>query len=314
MAQDYTPVQQDILLGFEDFMNAVSDQEFDQVLDNTYPGIFTVAPREFMLEAMEQTFSDTTLSIRISDNNIARISDILSLENGQYALIDYSFKMTMQFLDEETKKMDKDDEFHPVKITYDILQTQYDPEMVSLNMEELLIELQTENRAYAIKETDFESWTYLEDKPEMAGIMRQLLPEAMLDHFKPVAEACQSCDDLEAAMVDPTQVKELSINGGMSGTILEEFPMEILQMENLEILYLSDHNMESIPPELTQLTQLKELSFAGNQLKNLPKGVFELPNLQELILFDNPLTPSTLKQLTKAKKAYPNLMILYDEE
>ncbi|MEM6722405.1 MAG: leucine-rich repeat domain-containing protein [Bacteroidota bacterium] len=313
VAQDYNPEQQAILSGFENFMQAVSDQQFDQVLDRTYPGIFDVAPREFMLEAMEQTFADTTLSIRISDNNIQGISEILSLDKGDYALINYSFKMTMQFLDAETKSLDKADEYHPVRITYDILRTQYDPEGVSLNMDELMIELETINRAYAIKETDFDNWTYLEDKPEMAGVMNQLLPEAMLDHFKAEAKACQSCDDLETALVDPKQVKELSINGSMTGKPFESFPEAILEMENLEILYLSDHEMTTIPAELTQLTNLRELSFAGNQLKDLPEGLFKLPKLEELILFDNPLSEATVKQLQEAKKTHPELLILFDD-
>ncbi|KAL8188951.1 hypothetical protein R6Q57_029471 [Mikania cordata] len=70
------------------------------------------------------------------------------------------------------------------------------------------------------------------------------------------------------------------------------FPKEILNLQNLQILYLTNCSIEgTIPEAIGNLHSLQRLELSGNYLVGeIPKGITKLVNLQELELYDNRLT------------------------
>ena len=124
---------------------------------------------------------------------------------------------------------------------------------------------------------------------------------------------CTECTSFKEALKKPESVKSLIINGGISGEPLDSIPSSIGKLANLEILYLTDHNIKTIAPEIANLKKLKELSFGGNKLTEVPDFVFELKGLKELILFTNSFSESYKKTLQdKAKQNLPNTVLLID--
>jgi internalin A len=65
---------------------------------------------------------------------------------------------------------------------------------------------------------------------------------------------------------------------------LTEFPGEILSLENLTELDLSNHALAAIPEDIKRLQRLKKLSLAGNRMVALPKSFAEMPVLIDLDL------------------------------
>lgn len=121
---------------------------------------------------------------------------------------------------------------------------------------------------------------------------------------------CTECKTLAEALKQPKNVKTVSHNGSI-GTKLNSLPSTIGELENVEILYLSDHDIKTIPKEIGNLKKLKELSFAGCKLQKLPEEIFTLTNLKELILMDNLFTEAYKKEI-KARflKLMPKTAVL----
>ncbi|MDF5738993.1 COR domain-containing protein, partial [Nostoc sp. S13] len=81
---------------------------------------------------------------------------------------------------------------------------------------------------------------------------------------------------------------------------LSSLPAEIVQLTNLQSLYLSNNQLSSLPAEIVQLTNLQTLNLSNNQLSSLPAEIVQLTNLQSLYLSNNQLSslPAEIVQLT----------------
>ncbi len=75
----------------------------------------------------------------------------------------------------------------------------------------------------------------------------------------------------------------------LRGQKLTTFPQEILQLKNLNELWLSKNQIKEIPEEIGQLTQLQTLDLSNNQIHTLPESLKKLIYLKKLNLTKNPL-------------------------
>ncbi len=80
-------------------------------------------------------------------------------------------------------------------------------------------------------------------------------------------------------------------------------PIELTQLNNLQILYLSNNKITQIPTELGKLNNLIILVLRGMKITQIPTELGELSNLQKLYLNDNELVqiPTELGQLNNLK-------------
>ena len=84
---------------------------------------------------------------------------------------------------------------------------------------------------------------------------------------------------------------------------LTEIPEEIGNLTKLQTLNLSNNNLTEIPKEIGNLTKLKDFDLINNKLIEIPKEIGNLTNLEKLFLYGNNLTeiPKELGNLTKLK-------------
>lgn len=82
---------------------------------------------------------------------------------------------------------------------------------------------------------------------------------------------------------------------------LNTIPMEVYQMEELEILDLSGNFIKEISPDIKKLKKLKQLNLSSNNLRKFPNEILELSNLEQLILSHNEIRkiPPTISKLSK---------------
>ena len=87
---------------------------------------------------------------------------------------------------------------------------------------------------------------------------------------------------LQEAMKQPDSVRTLILKKQH----IKEFPVEILQMKNIERLDLSRNSIKEIPSLIKELKNLHYVNFAQNYLTSLPEEMADLP-VDTLILWDN---------------------------
>lgn len=85
---------------------------------------------------------------------------------------------------------------------------------------------------------------------------------------------------------------------------LEEIPVAIGCLQNLQILNLCNNRLTSLPIELGLLKKLNTLQLGLNQLRSLPSTIDELTELRNIGLSDNRFTsvPKCLSRLSKLEK------------
>ncbi|MFT3933197.1 MAG: hypothetical protein QM726_06250 [Chitinophagaceae bacterium] len=92
------------------FIEANGAMNLEKVLDYTYPKLFTIAPREQMVEMMKQSFNNEQMSIRLDSLKTDSIYPVFSMQEGSYAKIRYSMKMIMQLKNTDADQKKKDAE------------------------------------------------------------------------------------------------------------------------------------------------------------------------------------------------------------
>lgn len=105
---------------------------------------------------------------------------------------------------------------------------------------------------------------------------------------------------LEEALKEPLSVKKLQLKKQK----LKEFPTEILQLENLEYLDLSNNKISEIPKGIGSLKHLRTLKLHKNAFLTFPEVLTNLDSLENLDLSRNPIdeVPEPISNLQNLKE------------
>lgn len=91
--------QQDprLLERLDSMLKVTESWNLEKILDYTYPKLFTVAPREQMLEAMQNSFESEEFTITPDSVRVHTIFPVFTTKDGQYAKIKHTMLMRMKF-------------------------------------------------------------------------------------------------------------------------------------------------------------------------------------------------------------------------
>ncbi len=111
----------------------------------------------------------------------------------------------------------------------------------------------------------------------------------------------QEYTDLDAAIEDKDRVVKLSLRKKK----LKSFPMEILEMKNLQFLDISKNSIKELPDSIIKLTKLQFFICSKTGLERVPTNFGELSNLKHLDLSQNEIAilPYSIGGLTKLEYA-----------
>lgn len=87
---------------------------------------------------------------------------------------------------------------------------------------------------------------------------------------------------------------------------VSELPSELGQLHNLTSLILVDANLDELPPAIGELENLQSLNVRGNQLSDLPEAITQLVHLRHIDLSRNNFTtvPPELYDLPALETVY----------
>jgi hypothetical protein len=78
------------------FVQATQAMDFNKILDYTYPKLFTIVPRDQMLDALEKSLHNEQINIRFDSVKIDSLYPVFSMEGASYAKISSTMKMIMK--------------------------------------------------------------------------------------------------------------------------------------------------------------------------------------------------------------------------
>ena len=111
----------------------------------------------------------------------------------------------------------------------------------------------------------------------------------------------QQLTNLPPTVLELTNLEELYLDSNQ----LAELPAEIAQLVNLRVLSLTDNRLRALPPTFAELKNLEWLYLAKNQLSRVPSEITQLPHLKVISLNNNPI-----QALPEAITNLPHLKVL----
>jgi len=178
-AQD---VSKAISEGFIAQATALKDKDFAKSMEYTADELFTIAPKEQMLEFMKTSFSNPQMEIIMTVPEILSIGDPQKVEEKYFAIIESSSFQKLKFFDATGIAEAKDS---PVvtqnKAGFENL---FGAENVNYNEETGYFEIKVIQKSVAISKDGKAGWKYLAVDKSLYPILGQLLPQTIIDQVK----------------------------------------------------------------------------------------------------------------------------------
>jgi hypothetical protein len=166
---------------FDDYFQTVEQRDNAKTLNYIYPELFYHFPKERMLEAMDKMKADKTTAVTMDDLSVASISETLEIDGVKYAVIKYSFRMTMIIMKvDENSNNDREEDLNSTDFTYEMLKEKYGEKNVNYDREHNTLDVNVTNEMYAINAPAYKEWKFLEKKESMKPMLEKLLPKKVL--------------------------------------------------------------------------------------------------------------------------------------
>lgn len=154
-----------------EYMKLNEALNLDKLMDYIYPQVFTIAPRESLLEAMKNAFQSEEMEISIENMKAEKIHSSFEMEGGDYAKIIYSMDMTM-------KGKNGEESWNEAMISN--MEQAYGKENVSLDEASGALRIHQQAEMVAIKDKHSPEWTFVSLKKD-DPIVQKLFSKELLD-------------------------------------------------------------------------------------------------------------------------------------
>jgi len=162
-----------------EFMQVNEKLELNKVLDYTYAKLFTIVPREQMLEALQTAFENDEMSIKLDSLRIDSTYPVFKLEKGSYAKVVYSFNMYMLFKDAEGDSLSAEEKKEKNDFMVSAMAGQYGEDNVSIDAITGFLKIQITSPMVAVKDQYAKQWCFVNMK-EKDPLMDRLFNKEVL--------------------------------------------------------------------------------------------------------------------------------------
>jgi len=173
-AQDY---KKEIEKEFIEYLNFISTKQFEKSMEYLPADLFKIVPKEQMVELMERTFNDSSITFEFINPKVGDIKDAKKIEAKFYSFLSYSNQMNIKI----NKSSQETEEEQEVKMS--IMKASFEKSFgaknVSYNVLTGFFEIQVDKKGYAISENGQTDWKFLVVEKEQKPILEKLLPKEL---------------------------------------------------------------------------------------------------------------------------------------
>ncbi|HNI45603.1 MAG TPA: hypothetical protein PK230_12955 [Chitinophagales bacterium] len=151
------------------YESCILQKKFLESCEYIYPRTFETITKEEFAFAMEQTFNDTTVQVRIDSIFVQKYGQNFSYQGGNYTPIKYSTMLRMSFKEQTDSDL--------MKITLSVFKTKYGDKNVRYDPITHAFFITTSETMLAIKDQYSPNWTFLRTASKKA---HELLPKKVV--------------------------------------------------------------------------------------------------------------------------------------
>lgn len=151
---------------FKYYNELLRNKEFSKSMDYLNTAIYKVAPKEDLLQMIEQTFNNPDVDIKLSEPTVKNVGDTKVINNITYSVFEYTGDMSMRFKAEEMKN-------DTTGATKSLLATQFGEQNVTYDRASGFYNIKVVKKVVANSD-DLKKWTFLvieESQKEMLGTL-----------------------------------------------------------------------------------------------------------------------------------------------
>jgi len=172
--------QQDISLvnRVNEMLRLTRLKDLEKVMDYTYPKLFTIAPRETLIEVMKNTYETDEYIIELDSVNVVTIFPIFKINDTSYAKVKHTMLMKMKYKEpyDTTDKESKEFMVSLMQQKFGEGNVRFDPIANSLNI--LMVP-----DMVAIK-TKSSNWTFANLDEDNPAVLNMLFSKQVLNKLK----------------------------------------------------------------------------------------------------------------------------------
>lgn len=135
------------------------------------------------------------------------------------------------------------------------------------------------NTGYKTLDYSFSDTTPSDEYPFITPMVEQLITHLYGIFAEEQPSIIFECPNLKSLHVDVDEF------------VFRDFPSKILDLIQLEHLYLKYYEVANIPSQITKLVNLKSFSLKASHLFQIPESIKELPALENVTIFTNKTRP-----------------------
>jgi hypothetical protein len=160
------------------YLRLTRESKFNELMDYTHPKIFTIMPREQLVEIMEKSFDNDQMTIGIDSIGTTTISPDFVLKTARYKKIGYWMVISVVFKDTTVTS----DESFVARATSSF-EKGFPGAKVYFNPNTKHFEIRATSLMIAIKDSPAKPWYFLGYQRDEA-LLNKLYPKEVIAHFK----------------------------------------------------------------------------------------------------------------------------------
>lgn len=159
------------------YLEHTRNQDINALLNDLYPGVFTILPRDQMEAYFRQFFLDDEIRFRFESMDIRSIKPVFTHAGRSFSRVEYHLVMTMQYL------ADKKDE-SVLKMLEENMSAEYGSDNVIMDPKAGTFKIQTNKTMLVIRETTDAPWKVMDFDPALKTFTEQMnIPQEVISHF-----------------------------------------------------------------------------------------------------------------------------------
>lgn len=158
-----------------EYMQLTKEMKLEKLMDYIYPKLFTIAPKDQMLEAMKQGFSNEEVKVTLDSMKVVKIHPVFESGKGQYAKVTYSMIMVMNFTDKEMPA-------EQMEFIKESMGEKYGTENLAIDAQTGALRIRQANHMVAAKDEHAKEWSFLsikEDDPTMNKLLSKEIQDKL---------------------------------------------------------------------------------------------------------------------------------------